>query len=44
MLQSNSWQRVKDEKVPGDPEPVGTALVVTYRVFHLQVVKKEKGN
>lgn len=42
--QSLSWQKAKDETVPGDPEPVGPALVVTYRVFYLQVVKKEKGN
>lgn len=37
-----SRQRVKDENAPDDPELIGTALLVTYRVFYLQVVK-EKG-
>lgn len=37
------WKRVEDETVPGDPELMGPVLVVTHRVFYLQVVKKEKG-
>ena len=42
QCKDRSRQRVKDENVPDDPELIGTALLVTYRVFYLQVVKKEK--